>query len=139
MLENGLSRCFINKAVGRILRCFKWAVENEMVKPDVYHGLMAGSGLRTGRSEAVGVVFFIDPRQNDLAVFRFLTNADNALNVYESFQESFLGKVGAKMTEIEPGVVEVSFSLSKLQNSSFLRNWFAWILAWSLGYQVGGH
>jgi len=52
MLENGLSRGVINKAVGRIRRCFKWAVENEMVKPDVYHGLMAVSGLRKGRSEA---------------------------------------------------------------------------------------
>lgn len=52
MLDNGWSRGYINKAVGRIRRCFKWAVENELVRPDMYHGLMAVSGLRKGRSEA---------------------------------------------------------------------------------------
>lgn len=52
MLDNGWSRGYINKATGRIRRCFKWAVENELVRPDMYHGLMAVSGLRKGRSEA---------------------------------------------------------------------------------------
>jgi hypothetical protein len=52
MVDKGWSRGHINKAIGRIRRCFKWAVENELVRPDMYHGLMAVSGLRKGRSEA---------------------------------------------------------------------------------------
>jgi hypothetical protein len=35
-----------------IVRVFKWAVENELVPPDVHHGLEAESGLRKGRSRA---------------------------------------------------------------------------------------
>ncbi|MCA9027815.1 MAG: hypothetical protein KDA86_21580 [Planctomycetaceae bacterium] len=52
MVDNGWSRGYINKSIGRIRRCFKWAVENELVHPDMYPGLMAVSGLRKGRSEA---------------------------------------------------------------------------------------
>ena len=52
MIDKGWSRSTINKSIGRIRRCFKWAVENELVRPDMYHGLMAVSGLRKGRSEA---------------------------------------------------------------------------------------
>ncbi len=52
MIEKGWSRRTINQSIGRIRRCFKWAVENELVRPDMYHGLMAVSGLRKGRSEA---------------------------------------------------------------------------------------
>ena len=52
MLGKGWSRSTINQAIGRIRRCFRWAVENELVRPDMYHGLMAVSGLRKGRSEA---------------------------------------------------------------------------------------
>lgn len=52
MVDNGWSRGYINKSIGRIRRCFKWAVENELVRRDMYHGLMAVSGLRKGRSEA---------------------------------------------------------------------------------------
>lgn len=52
MIGYGWSRGYINKSVGRIRRCFKWAVENELVQPSIYHGLMAVSGLRRGRTEA---------------------------------------------------------------------------------------
>jgi len=52
MIEKGWCRSTINQSIGRIRRCFKWAVENELVRPDMYHGLMAVSGLRKGRSEA---------------------------------------------------------------------------------------
>ncbi|MFN7878061.1 MAG: hypothetical protein ACK5PB_22270 [Pirellula sp.] len=52
MVDKGWSRGHINKSVGRIRRCFKWAVEIELVRRDMYHGLMAVSGLRKGRSEA---------------------------------------------------------------------------------------
>ena len=52
MIDKGWSRSTINQSIGRIRRCFKWAVENELVRPELYHGLMAVSGLRKGRSEA---------------------------------------------------------------------------------------
>ena len=52
MIDSGWSRGYINKSIGRIRRCFKWAVENELVRSDIYHGLMAVSGLRKGRSDA---------------------------------------------------------------------------------------
>jgi integrase len=38
--------------VGRIVRIFKWAVENEMVPANVHHGLKAIAGLKKGRTEA---------------------------------------------------------------------------------------
>lgn len=52
MIHKGWSRSTINQSIGRIRRCFKWAVENELVRLDMYHGLMAVSGLRKGRTEA---------------------------------------------------------------------------------------
>lgn len=52
MIETGWSRGYINKSVGRIRRCFRWAVENELVPPESHHGLMAVLGLRKGRTKA---------------------------------------------------------------------------------------
>ena len=52
MIDHGWCRTYINKSIGRVRRCFKWAVENELVRPDIYHGLMAVAGLRKGRSDA---------------------------------------------------------------------------------------
>jgi len=52
MVDKGWCRGHINKSIGRVRRCFKWAAENELVRRDMYHGLMAVSGLRKGRSEA---------------------------------------------------------------------------------------
>jgi integrase len=51
-MDAGLCRNQINKQVGRVVRCFRWAVENELVPPSVHHGLKAVPGLRRGRSEA---------------------------------------------------------------------------------------
>jgi integrase len=50
LIEAGLCRNEVNKRTGRIVRAFKWAVENELVPPSVHHGLRAVSGLRRGRS-----------------------------------------------------------------------------------------
>jgi integrase len=44
-------RSEINRRVARIVRLFKWAVENELVPPSVYQGLKAVAWLRKGRSE----------------------------------------------------------------------------------------
>ena len=52
MIERGWGRKSINCQVGRVKRCFRWAVENEMIPPTVYHGLQAVAGLKQGRSEA---------------------------------------------------------------------------------------
>jgi integrase len=52
MTDAGLSRTTINRRVGRIVRVFKWAVENELVPPGVHHGLKAVRGLQRGRSGA---------------------------------------------------------------------------------------
>lgn len=46
------SRGQINRNIDRVRRMFKWAVEHELVPPDVFHGLQAVAGLKKGRSEA---------------------------------------------------------------------------------------
>jgi integrase len=51
LVESGLCRNEVNKRTGRVVRCFKWAVENEMIPPSIHHGLKAVAGLRKGRSE----------------------------------------------------------------------------------------
>ena len=52
MVENNLSRSYINAQVGRIKRIFKWGVSEELVPPSVLHGLNSVAGLREGRTEA---------------------------------------------------------------------------------------
>jgi len=42
----------INLHVGRIRRMFRWAAENGLVGPSVYHALLAVQGLQRGRTEA---------------------------------------------------------------------------------------
>lgn len=48
----GWCRTRVNAQVGRVKRMFKWAVENEMIPPSVYHGLQAVAGLRAGKTDA---------------------------------------------------------------------------------------
>ena len=52
MITQGLCRTSINRRVGRLKHVFKWAAENELVPPAVYHGLQAVAGLKAGRSDA---------------------------------------------------------------------------------------
>jgi len=52
MIDEGLSRKYINKSVGRIRRCFRWAVENEQVDESVYLRLTTVAGLASGRGLA---------------------------------------------------------------------------------------
>jgi hypothetical protein len=42
MIDAGHMRSAINRHVNRIRAAFKWAVENELVPPDVLHGLRVG-------------------------------------------------------------------------------------------------
>lgn len=52
MVDKGWCRRVVNSHIGCVKRCFKWAVEHEMVPPGTYHGLQAVRGLLRGRSEA---------------------------------------------------------------------------------------
>ncbi|MFI5378365.1 MAG: tyrosine-type recombinase/integrase [Tepidisphaerales bacterium] len=52
MIDADLCRTNINHRIGRIKRVFKWGTENELVPPEVFHGLQAVSGLKAGRSDA---------------------------------------------------------------------------------------
>ncbi len=47
-----LSRGYINDLIGRIVRMFRWGVENEIVEPSIHEALKAVSGLRIGRTTA---------------------------------------------------------------------------------------
>jgi len=52
MIGRDWTRKSINRQVNRIVRLFKWAVENELVSGSVLHALRAVGGLRPGRSGA---------------------------------------------------------------------------------------
>lgn len=52
MVEDGLSRRYVNDHTGRIKRIFKWGVAEELLPASVYHALSVVSGLRRGRTAA---------------------------------------------------------------------------------------
>ena len=52
MIEGGLSRSVVNRYVGKVRACFRWATENELCSSSVFHGLESVVGLKAGRSEA---------------------------------------------------------------------------------------
>lgn len=55
MIDAGLCRNEVNKRTRRVVRCFGWAVENEILPAHlayVHHALKAVKGLKVGRSEA---------------------------------------------------------------------------------------
>jgi integrase len=52
MVEEKLSRRYINDHVGRIKRMFKWAVGEEMLPIEAYQSLAIVEGLRKGRTSA---------------------------------------------------------------------------------------
>lgn len=52
MIELDWCRTNINKHVGRIKTCFRWATQQEYVPGDVYHALQAVAGLKRGRCAA---------------------------------------------------------------------------------------
>jgi len=51
-ISEGRVRTQINYAVRRIVRMFRWGVENELLRGDVLHALRAVPGLKAGRSDA---------------------------------------------------------------------------------------
>jgi integrase len=52
MIGRGWCRRLVNQQVGRVKRLFKWATEEELIAPTVYHGLAAVAGLKFGRTDA---------------------------------------------------------------------------------------
>ena len=52
MVEKGWCRQHVNKQVGRLRQLFRWATENELAPPSVYHGLQAVAGMKQGRWDA---------------------------------------------------------------------------------------
>ena len=56
MIELGWARTNINTMVSRIEHVFKWGTENELVSPEVYHGLRTVPGLKRGRTKARSAV-----------------------------------------------------------------------------------
>ena len=45
MIDSGLCRRTVNQRIGRMVRAFRWAVENELVEPALHLGLKAVAGL----------------------------------------------------------------------------------------------
>ena len=52
MIDQDYTRIHVNHCVGCVKRCFKWAVENELVPATVHQGLDCVAGLKKGRSRA---------------------------------------------------------------------------------------
>ena len=52
LIQEGLSRKYINDSMARVRRMFRWAVAEELVPPTVFQALSAVSGLRRVRSSA---------------------------------------------------------------------------------------
>lgn len=52
MVAKGWCRKHVNKQVGRLRQMFKWATEEELIDPTVYHGLQAVAPLKIGRGTA---------------------------------------------------------------------------------------
>jgi len=52
MVELGWARTYINRQVSRVKSVFRWATEEELIAPDILHGLSAVGGLQRGRTEA---------------------------------------------------------------------------------------
>lgn len=52
MIDAELARTTINQRIGRVVRVFKWGVENELVPPAVHQALRSVPGLKPGRTAA---------------------------------------------------------------------------------------
>jgi integrase len=53
LVDEGLSRGYINRCVRHARRCFAWGVAQELVDPSTLESLRAVPGLRAGRTRAV--------------------------------------------------------------------------------------
>ncbi len=53
MIQEGLSRQYINDSMARIRRMYKWGIAEELLPASVLHSLESVPGLRRGRSQAI--------------------------------------------------------------------------------------
>jgi len=52
LIDNGNCRGYINQQIGRIKRCFRWGVAQEILDVTVYQALCAVDGLKKGKCKA---------------------------------------------------------------------------------------
>jgi integrase len=52
LIQEGLSRKYVNDSMSRVRRMFRWAVAEELIPPSVFQALSAVPGLHRGRSAA---------------------------------------------------------------------------------------
>ncbi|HWA99288.1 MAG TPA: site-specific integrase [Pirellulales bacterium] len=52
MVEDGLSRSYVNKLTMIVKRCFRWAVSKQLLPVEVHAALATVEGLRLGKSQA---------------------------------------------------------------------------------------
>lgn len=52
MVQQGLCRRLVNQRVNCLKLCFRWAAEEGMVPPTVWHGVQCVAALKAGRTEA---------------------------------------------------------------------------------------
>jgi len=52
MIRLGWNRTYINRQVGRVVRCFKWAAAEELIPTTVFSGLKTLAALRAGKTTA---------------------------------------------------------------------------------------
>ena len=53
LIDEGSSRTYTNKNIGRVKSVFRWATEEELVPPGVYQALSTVAGLKRGRTPGV--------------------------------------------------------------------------------------
>lgn len=46
MIQLGWCRNLVNRMIGRVRQMFRWATENELIEPSIYHGLETVGGSR---------------------------------------------------------------------------------------------
>jgi integrase len=79
-IAQGRVRTQINYSVRRVIRMFRWGVENELVPGEVLHALKAVSGLRAGRSDAKEAPPIQPAPEGDVeAVLKFVTSPVGAM------------------------------------------------------------
>jgi integrase len=52
MVDDGLSRSYVNEHIARLKRMYKWAAAEELISESTYRSLALVDGLRRGRTEA---------------------------------------------------------------------------------------
>ena len=80
MIDKDISLNVINKYISIIKRMFRWGSENELIEPNIYHGLQTVTNLRPGRSLARETAPVMPVPENDIdAVLPLLSSQVRAM------------------------------------------------------------